>query len=313
MEDPDLTMEEYIQLEAEKARMRDQTFNWETVTYGKVYEGQEYTHEIIYDFEERLGGIFGRQVQRLQVLDFVAFSEEMDQDITDRLRMDHTGGDGQVIFTSHAWRRVFEIQGPLVHELMLEFFSACRFSDTELGLDISDNFCFQLGRLRCKMSWRRFILALGLHIAEEMAGDGLVPYYTSIKDLLRKLCHRLITFSIFRIGQAPKKVTATDIFYLRTMVEETVANVSYLLAQYLFRYAKGSKQGARMCGGHFVARLAEHFRLITEESLWGLTVVVHDLTMIDIDQEVPEEGVQADPTQAPQNPPAVAPVARTIP
>ncbi|GKA30957.1 zf-CCHC domain-containing protein [Tanacetum coccineum] len=37
MDDPDITMEEYIQLMADKARGRDQTFNWETTTYGEVY------------------------------------------------------------------------------------------------------------------------------------------------------------------------------------------------------------------------------------------------------------------------------------
>ncbi|GJY62769.1 hypothetical protein Tco_0464229 [Tanacetum coccineum] len=36
MDDPDITIEEYIQLEAEKAHRRGQTFNWETATYGKV-------------------------------------------------------------------------------------------------------------------------------------------------------------------------------------------------------------------------------------------------------------------------------------
>ncbi|GKC30013.1 hypothetical protein Tco_1037307, partial [Tanacetum coccineum] len=37
MEDPNITMEEYIRLQAKKARRRGQTFNWETTTYGKVY------------------------------------------------------------------------------------------------------------------------------------------------------------------------------------------------------------------------------------------------------------------------------------
>ncbi|GJS99649.1 hypothetical protein Tco_0820819 [Tanacetum coccineum] len=35
MDDPDITIEEYIQLEAEKACRRGQEFNWETATYGK--------------------------------------------------------------------------------------------------------------------------------------------------------------------------------------------------------------------------------------------------------------------------------------
>ncbi|GJX72573.1 hypothetical protein Tco_0309744 [Tanacetum coccineum] len=89
-----------------------------------------------------------------------------------------------------------------------------------------------------------------------------------------------------------------------------------------------------MFGGYFVARLAEHFRWITEESLRGLIVVVCDHTLIDMDelvrlhiydrlgdvwawvapglerqqvvaaratladQEIPKEGVLADPAPA---------------
>ncbi|GJT73043.1 hypothetical protein Tco_1032329 [Tanacetum coccineum] len=36
MDNPDIAMEEYIELEAEKARSRGQTLNWETATYDKV-------------------------------------------------------------------------------------------------------------------------------------------------------------------------------------------------------------------------------------------------------------------------------------
>ncbi|GJR80358.1 hypothetical protein Tco_0151143 [Tanacetum coccineum] len=37
MNDPNITMDEYIQLMAHKAQGRDQTFNWETATYNKEY------------------------------------------------------------------------------------------------------------------------------------------------------------------------------------------------------------------------------------------------------------------------------------
>ncbi|GKE21480.1 hypothetical protein Tco_1432992, partial [Tanacetum coccineum] len=40
--------------------------------------------------------------------------------------------------------------------------------------------------------------------------------------------------------------------------------------------------GAMIFGGQFVARLAEHFGLLTEERLQGLTVIVRDLTAIDM-------------------------------
>ncbi|GJU81453.1 hypothetical protein Tco_1283818 [Tanacetum coccineum] len=37
MDDTNIMIEEYIQLMADKARGRDQTFNWETATYDKLY------------------------------------------------------------------------------------------------------------------------------------------------------------------------------------------------------------------------------------------------------------------------------------
>ncbi|GKF95883.1 hypothetical protein Tco_0288618, partial [Tanacetum coccineum] len=36
MENPNLTMEEYIRLEDEKARKHGKVFNWQTATYGKI-------------------------------------------------------------------------------------------------------------------------------------------------------------------------------------------------------------------------------------------------------------------------------------
>ncbi|GJZ32032.1 hypothetical protein Tco_0577468 [Tanacetum coccineum] len=36
MDDPNMTMKEYIKLEEEKARMRGWVFNWQTATYGKI-------------------------------------------------------------------------------------------------------------------------------------------------------------------------------------------------------------------------------------------------------------------------------------
>ncbi|GJU45330.1 hypothetical protein Tco_1202596 [Tanacetum coccineum] len=41
MDDPDITMEEYIRLEEEKARRRGQVYNWETATYGKIWYDED--------------------------------------------------------------------------------------------------------------------------------------------------------------------------------------------------------------------------------------------------------------------------------
>ncbi|GKD37859.1 hypothetical protein Tco_1258066 [Tanacetum coccineum] len=132
------------------------------------------------------------------------------------------------------------------------------------------------------MSWRQFILALGLYTAEEIDTVRFRAYLdrsSRIRDLLR-------------------------------------------------RHAKGRKRGAQMSGGHFIGRLADHFGLLTEERLQGTTMVVRELTEIDMDELVAVvraredvegahakvEGDQAvlSPVQAPQPPPAAAQT-RTMP
>ncbi|GJW42937.1 hypothetical protein Tco_0071736 [Tanacetum coccineum] len=170
------------------------------------------------------------------------------------------------------------------------------------------------GGARRSMTWRQFILALGLHTSKKMAEDGFsaywlgskrvipdkgdlsnywveissgreflrgAPSYTYIRDPVRRLCHRLILYNISGRGQAPKNVTATDIFYLRSM-DQGAANIPYLLAQYLFKHAEGRKNDARLSGGHFIGSLAHHFGLVNDDGLRGLSVVTRELPLIDI-------------------------------
>nr|GEW04100.1 hypothetical protein [Tanacetum cinerariifolium] len=134
------------------------------------------------------------------------------RDLAVRLRMVYIRGDRQQVFVSHAWKRLFGIRAPLVHEFILEFLSICRMSDTEMGLDVADTLCFQLDQRP-----------------------------------VRRLCHKMIAYSISGRGHAPEKVTGVDLFYLRNKDRGT-ANVPYLLARYLFRHAEGRKSGSSYLG-----------------------------------------------------------------
>ncbi|GKE21139.1 hypothetical protein Tco_1432651, partial [Tanacetum coccineum] len=194
----------------------------------------------------------------------------------------------------------------------------------------------QLGGDRRSMTWRQFNQALGLHTAEEMAEDGFeaywlgservipdkgdlsdywveisssrdflrgAPSYTYIKDPVWRLCHRLISYNIFGRGQAPEKVTATYLFYLRSMDREA-ANILYLLAHYLFGYAERRKSGVRLSEGHFIRCLGHHFGL--PDVAAGDPRAIEDALVVD-------EDAQADPApvQAPQLPPPA--MGRTMP
>ncbi|GJW84521.1 hypothetical protein Tco_0157666 [Tanacetum coccineum] len=114
---------------------------------------------------------------------------------------------------------------------------------------------------------------------------GTTPSYTAIRDPILRMCHRLIVCSIAGRSQALEKVTVTDLFYLRGMDVGSV-NVPYLLARYLRLFAAGRKSGALIYGSQFVARLAEHFGLLTEERLRGLTVITPALLVIDMTELV---------------------------
>ncbi|GKE20525.1 hypothetical protein Tco_1432037, partial [Tanacetum coccineum] len=115
-----------------------------------------------------------------------------------------------------------------------------------------------------------FILALGLHTREEMESPGFA---------------RMMGHSIAGRSQTPKKVTVTDLFYLRGLDVGSV-NIPYLLARYLRKFAAGRKSRAHIFGGQFVGRLAQHFGLLTAEILRGLAVIALELPIIDMDELV---------------------------
>ncbi|GKD70308.1 hypothetical protein Tco_1324398, partial [Tanacetum coccineum] len=56
MDDPNITMEEYIRLEEEKARRHSRTFNWQTATFGKI-ENYEDEDDCFIDFETEISAI----------------------------------------------------------------------------------------------------------------------------------------------------------------------------------------------------------------------------------------------------------------
>ncbi|GJS02781.1 hypothetical protein Tco_0319289 [Tanacetum coccineum] len=102
----------------------------------------------------------------------------------------------------HPWLRyeVLDFEG-LTEEMVVSM-------DARLSMEHTDALGHVLGRARRQMSWRQFILAMGLHNAEEIATDSFRAYWdesSRIMDPLRRLCHRLITHTIAGRGQTPKK------------------------------------------------------------------------------------------------------------
>ncbi|GKD90197.1 hypothetical protein Tco_1365704, partial [Tanacetum coccineum] len=117
---------------------------------------------------------------------------------------------------------------------------------------LGDNCLGFIGGLRRQMSWSLRVIASKAELRDystrvSSSSDFLifVPSYTQIREPLRRLCHRLIVFTIASKGQVPEKVTTTDLFFLRSMDEGMPMNIPYLLAQYLFRFFKGGSRELR--------------------------------------------------------------------
>ncbi|GJU83021.1 hypothetical protein Tco_1285386 [Tanacetum coccineum] len=322
-----MTMEEYIKFEEEKARRRGRVFNWQTATYGKIR-----VDDGLYDLgsvEAKFPTIVIDDTVTPQDALPISFDPKRHYKDGDcvimlrrlRMRMEHRDNAGVVVFTSRAWGRLFDTRGPLVRELIMEFLSTLRFGEVLLDFDAPGTIQFQLGRAKRRLSWsesERIIHGKGdLHdywrdISTDGDFLGPPPSYMLIRDLVLRLCHRMMAHSIAGRSQAPEKVTGTDLFYLRGLDVGSV-NIPYLLAWYPRRFATRRKNEAHISRGQFVARLVEHFGLLTVEILGGLTVIAPELPIIDmveLDAQIVNEGGQADPIPVHAPPPAPT---RTMP
>ncbi|GKA64788.1 hypothetical protein Tco_0764495 [Tanacetum coccineum] len=287
IDDPSITIEEYIKLQAEKAQRRGRTFNWQTTTYGKIYcdDHDFFTNfeadypDIVYDdaltLNENVSPEPTVSIYNAIKTDFhfsISFSDFDDEDYTFICDKD-----------SFSYKLI------LVDDLKLEPVNDHVIINTELcseNIDIKpmDN-----------------VVCISYDTTIEFDKN-----IETIQDDMTPLPPRA------QRGLAPKKVTATDLFYLRIM-DQGVANVLYLLVQYLFRHTEGRKSGARMSGRYFIGRLAEHFGLVSDEGKLGLSVISRVLPVIDLDEIAEgapnvDEGAHAipSPIQAPQLPLAAA-------
>nr|GEY64876.1 hypothetical protein [Tanacetum cinerariifolium] len=111
MDDPNITMEEYIRLEEEKARRYGKVYNWETATYGKIWYDED-VHDLRSVETKFLAIVFSDTLTSDEALsceptisslndnkiDFrISFDESDDEDYTDndddKVDIEHSSGD----------------------------------------------------------------------------------------------------------------------------------------------------------------------------------------------------------------------------
>ncbi|GJX39019.1 hypothetical protein Tco_0252322 [Tanacetum coccineum] len=183
------------------------------------YEGLQYTDMDIADFETRLARIYRREMHRVQVFDFGGLPDLIAKGLSTKMLMEHKDaqGFGEAVLD-------LDTDGALYERLIPD-----KGDLSDYWVEISSDRDFLRG----------------------------APSYTYIRDLVRRLCHRLISYNISGRGQALEKVIATDLFYLLSMDR-----------------------------GQLTSLLPHHFGLVSDNGLRGLSVVTRELPLIDMGELV---------------------------
>ncbi|GJT81729.1 hypothetical protein Tco_1056071 [Tanacetum coccineum] len=321
MDDPNITMKEYIRLEEEKARKRGKVFNWEIAKYGKIWYDKD-IHDLISveaeflaiafndgvssektlsyffkDFENKFPAIVyndaptskldsltksilsPQHIDEFDLKDETSLSEydEEEQNVLyfndilpfniiqpNDLKSEKDNDDNEIDIIQSSGDMALPPRDQRHQYLRYE---GLQYSD----VDIAD-FEERLERIHDRDA--RMLM--------KYRDNGGVIVFTSrawrrLFDTKGPLVRELILefYSTLRFGEG-----LLDLDSPRLDVGSV--NIPYLLARYLRRFAAGRKSGALISRAQFVAQLAEHFRLLTEERHWGLTVIMRELPVIDM-------------------------------
>nr|GEU87077.1 hypothetical protein [Tanacetum cinerariifolium] len=340
MDDQNITIEEYIRLEEEKAQKHGKVFNWEIAKYGKIWYDED-VHDLRFVETEFLAIVFNDNLTsnehylvNLPIVYNDALMSKSDFPTEPTLCPQHI--DEFDLKDETSLFEYDEVEQNILYFNDLFPFNIIHLGDLKSATDNDDNeidmiqpsgkprYVFftllNLGKLVFKNGYgvldtalpprdqrHQYLRFKGLQYSE---GD-IANFDTRLAKIYKREVHtvqvfnfrglpdlmanwlssrmlmehmdaqRLIACSFIERSQAPKKVTVTDLFYLRGM-DIGLVNVPYQLARYLRLFTSGRKQGTMISDGQFVARLEKHFELLTEERLQGVTMIVQDLPIIDM-------------------------------
>ncbi|GJW71185.1 hypothetical protein Tco_0128102 [Tanacetum coccineum] len=247
MDDPNITLEEYIRLKEEKAQKHGKVFNQETARYGKIWYAED-VHNLRSVETEFPAIVFNDSLTTNETFSCEPLVNDLKSDKgNDHNEIDMIQSSGDMAPLPPREQRY-----PFLRYQGLEY------SDQDIT-----NFKDKLERIhdrgthRVQSESERMILGKGdlrdywRDISTDGDFLGPPPSYTLIRDPVLRLCHRMMAHSIAGRSQASEKVTVIDLFYLRGLDVGSV-NISYLLARYLRRFGAGRKSEALISGGQFV-------------------------------------------------------------
>ncbi|GJZ02695.1 hypothetical protein Tco_0520656 [Tanacetum coccineum] len=298
MDDPNITMEEYIKFEEEKAHRRGRVFDWQTATYGKIrvdddlYDLRsmeaEFPAIIIDDAFEPHDALQCKSQVSTPVndeIDFIiSFDESDDEDYI--IICDKNSFSYKMIYVNNLktdsendYEKVMPSipsPEPVVNMVLPPREQRHRFLRYE-GLEYTDSDIAAF-KLRMVMEHR---YEAGVVVFTSQAWGRL---FSTRGPLVWELILEFL--STLRFGEF--------ILALALHTEEEMGSLGFardpilrlchrMMAHSIAgRSQAPEKTGAHISGGQFVAQLAKHFGLLTAEIVGGLTVIALKLQIIDM-------------------------------
>ncbi|GJY64599.1 hypothetical protein Tco_0466059 [Tanacetum coccineum] len=310
MDDPNMTMEEYIKLEEEKARRRGRVFNWETATYWKI-RVDDNLHDLR-SVEAEFPAIviddaFAPQGALLCKCQILSPQHNKESDLNDETSLSKYDEVGKNILY---FNDLFPFN--VIHPDDLKSDEDNYNNDIDIIQSSKGNEIIQgsnvltetnMAPLPPREQRHPFLRYQGL----EYTDADIADFEERLERIYDREIHRVQVVDFQRMPELMR-----DGLFARMVIEhrddvavvvftfsvrwsqkmiELEADYSDLKITYqggdgVPRFAAGRKSGAHISGGHFVVRLAEHFGLLTAEILRGLTVIVLELPIIDMTELV---------------------------
>ncbi|GJW91201.1 retrotransposon ORF1 [Tanacetum coccineum] len=220
------------------------------------------------DFDKEVGD--GKWHIKIRVTDPYGNTFEQGDEAMLEIKVYEVGGQEE-IFSSEAWRRLFDTNERIYTELCHEFYSTYDFDevcvDDELVTKklIKFRLCGRSGlrsdeNFDARDYWLSISSVENLHLSKSLA--------STIRSPILRVLQKMITYGVCQRTTWYDKVQRNKL-WLMSMFEAKhqngYANVAWLMAKSLKRKGVKSQRDSMICSGQFIMKIAKRMGLLTNE------------------------------------------------
>ncbi|GJR54912.1 hypothetical protein Tco_1405433 [Tanacetum coccineum] len=204
-------------------------------------------------------------------------------------------GRDEVLFTSEAWKRAFDINDLIYTELCHEFYATFEFDEVVVDDELMTKKAikFRLCGKAYAMSILDFAKHLGLYTSAKIQDYGFETYFIG----------GLRNDDDFSIDQTTSydKVEKNELWLLSMFEanhQNRYANVTWLIAKWMKKKGVGTQRESLICCGQFMMRIAKRLGILSDEVLNMLSASTYYRTL---DANIPRELISSNGRLIPED------------